>query len=42
MASAGQWRVLKVKGFDEVVPGEHWRSYGFRYQEAAPKSSASQ
>jgi hypothetical protein len=40
MDDPGEWRVLKVKSFDEVVPGEHWRSYGFSYREAAPQAEA--
>lgn len=30
----GAWRVMKVKGHDEAVPGERWKAYGFNYREA--------
>ena len=33
----GEWRVRKVKGFEDVVCGEHWRAYGFNYR-ATPDS----
>jgi hypothetical protein len=32
LEDTGEWRVLKVKDFSDVVPGEHWREYGFSYQ----------
>lgn len=38
MDEPGEWRVLKVKGFEEAMPGEHWPSYGFRYREAVVQS----
>lgn len=25
------WRVDKLKSYDEIVEGEHWKSYGFNY-----------
>jgi hypothetical protein len=28
----GNWRVMKVKGFEDVVEGEHWPQYGFSYK----------
>lgn len=31
----GVWRVMKVKGHEDVVSGEHWRSFGFNYAPAS-------
>ena len=28
---AGAWRVLRVKDHADVIDGEHWRKFGFRY-----------
>lgn len=28
----GVWRVMKVKDYEDVVAGEHWRAYGFNYR----------
>lgn len=27
------WKVLKIKGFESVINGEHWPDYGFCYRE---------
>ncbi|HEL4828959.1 TPA: hypothetical protein UOC34_000125 [Stenotrophomonas maltophilia] len=32
LEDTGEWRVRKLKGFEEVVLGEHWRAYGFNYR----------
>lgn len=29
-----QWRVVVVKKWSDVVDGEHWPAYGFRYSNA--------
>lgn len=31
--SSPEWRVVIVKKFNDVVPGEHWPGYGFSYRE---------
>ena len=30
-ASPGQWSIKKVKIYKDVVDGEHWKDFGFRY-----------
>jgi hypothetical protein len=37
---AGEWRVMKVKGHDEVLVGERWSAYGFNYREVPPSVQA--
>lgn len=34
------WRIIRVKSHTDVIDGEHWREYGFRYgySEAADKA----
>lgn len=32
---AGMWKVLKVKDYSDVVPGEHWSAWGFNYRAAS-------
>ena len=27
------WRVMKLKGFESVINGEHWPDYGFSFKE---------
>jgi hypothetical protein len=27
------WRVQKVKDHSDVIPGEHWKAFGFNYRE---------
>lgn len=29
-----EWRVMKVKDHSDVIAGEHWKAYGFRYAKA--------
>jgi hypothetical protein len=31
LEDTGEWRVLKVKDFSDVISGEHWRAFGFNY-----------
>lgn len=31
MDEPGNWRVLKLKGYEAVIDGEHWSAYGFNY-----------
>ena len=31
-ALPGEWAVVRVKSYADVVPGEHWRAYGFNYR----------
>jgi hypothetical protein len=28
----GSWKVRKVKSFEDVIDGEHWKAYGFNYR----------
>lgn len=30
-AEPGTWMIRKVKSYKDVVDGEHWKNYGFRY-----------
>lgn len=30
-AAPGAWTIKKVKSYEDVVDGEHWKNYGFRY-----------
>ncbi|HEY9462832.1 MAG TPA: hypothetical protein VIR54_07065 [Vicinamibacterales bacterium] len=36
MDEPGQWRVLRVKPYADVIEGEHWPAYGFSYRALAP------
>jgi hypothetical protein len=29
----GQWHVIRLKEHSDIVNGEHWQAYGFRYSE---------
>jgi hypothetical protein len=29
----GEWQVLRVKEYTDVLDGEHWPAYGFRFSE---------
>jgi len=31
MDAPGEWRVIRVKKFEDVVHGEHWSAFGFSY-----------
>lgn len=28
------WHIKRVKSWEDVIPGEHWKAYGFNYKEA--------
>jgi hypothetical protein len=30
--SKGNWQVIKVKSYRDVIDGEHWKSFGFSYK----------
>ena len=34
LEETGDWRVMKVKGHESVIAGEHWPAYGFIYAES--------
>jgi hypothetical protein len=29
------WHLVKVKGYEDVIHGEHWKEFGFNYQDDA-------
>lgn len=29
----GEWRVKRIKSFEDVINGEHWREWGFSYRD---------
>ena len=34
LEDTGEWRVRKLKSYEDVIVGEHWAAYGFNYLEA--------
>lgn len=33
----GQWRVLRLKKWEDVIPGESWPDYGFSFRAKEPQ-----
>lgn len=36
-----RWRVMKIKGYEEVISGERWEAYGFNYRTAIARATLS-